>query len=102
MSNPWATHYTTSDEIAFLQGMLTGKAHALGADVSHGWRGRGANPDGFRRYAQMVLDDMREYPPTVDVPRVKAWIRAALAEMAAPAAHPAVLAGDSDMDGAAE
>ena len=102
MSNPYATHYTTADEIAFLTGMLTGKAHTFGGDITHGWRGRGPNPDGFRRYAQMVLDDMRAYPPTVDVERVKKWIRAALADLAAPTAHPAVLAGDVDMDGAAE
>ena len=102
MSNPYATHYTTADEIAFLTGMLTGKAHTFGGDITHGWCGRGPNPDGFRRYAQMVLDDMRAYPPTVDVERVKKWIRAALADLAAPTAHPAVLAGDVDMDGAAE
>jgi hypothetical protein len=101
MSNIYATRYTTADEIAFLQGMLTGKAHVFGNNtVTHGWRGKGANPEGFRRYAQMVLDDMRAYPDTVDVPRVKAWIHTGLADMAAPAAHPAVLVGDGDLDGA--
>ena len=98
MSNIYATRYTTADEIAFLQGMLTGKAHFFGNNtVTHGWRGKGANPEGFRRYAQIVLDDMRAYPATVDVPRVKAWIRE---KLAAPAAHPAVLVGDGDLDGA--
>jgi hypothetical protein len=99
--NIYAEHYTTSDEIAFLTGLLTGKAHALGADVTHGWSGRGVSLQGFRSYAKIVLDDMRTYPDTVDVPRIKAWIRAALADMPA-AAPPAVLAPDGDMDGAAE
>ena len=102
MSNAWACNFTTTDEISFLTGMLTGVAHTWGSRTTqHGWTGRGANPEGFRRYAQMVLDDMRAYPPTVDVERVKAWIREKLADMPA-ATHPAVLAPDGDMDGAAE
>ena len=103
MPNIYAYHYTTADEIAFLSGMLTGKAQSWGSvKAVNGWRGHGPSMDGFRRYAQLVLDDMRAYPETVDVERVKKWIRAALADLAAPTAHPAVLAGDVDMDGAAE
>jgi|ERR1035441_9815649 hypothetical protein len=102
MSNIYASHYTTSDEINFLTGMLTGKAHVFGNNtITHGWSGRGANPEGFRRYAETVLSGMRTYPPTVNAERIKAWIRAALADMPA-ATHPAVLAPDGDMDGAAE
>ena len=99
MSNVYATHYTTADEIAFLTGMLTGKAQRWGSvKAVNGWRGHGPSMDGFRRYTQLVLDDMRAYPETVDVPRVKAWIREKLGDL--PAAHPAVLSGDGDMDGA--
>jgi hypothetical protein len=73
-------NYNTADEIAFLTGLLTGKATNRQFRCTNGWAGRGANPEAFIRYARLVMSGTRAYDPTVDL----AEVRAAIARMAPP------------------
>lgn len=71
--------YNTEDEIVFLRGLLTGQASHYITSCRNGWTGRGARPDVFRRYADLILNDRRAWDSTVDVPVVKAAVREMLA-----------------------
>lgn len=70
-----STTYTTNDEITFIRGLLTGSASSSnGVSCTNGWSGHGANPEGFIRYARLVLTGMRAYGGNVDGARVRAEI----------------------------
>jgi hypothetical protein len=74
--------WTTDDELTFLRGLLYG--HATGPSHAHcenGWANKGANPEGFRKAAEVILSGYRVYDSTVDVGKVRSEVRKMLARM---------------------
>lgn len=68
-------NYTTSDEIAFLCGLASGRAISRGKMYgSNGWAGKGGNPAALLVYARLVMGGFRQYDSGVDVARVRACI----------------------------